>query len=501
MKKIVSVLAAAVMCSSAVAPPCVCAQQLTAPTGIVEERKTGATASGTCGESCTWELKDGTLTISGTGDMMDWVGVKYVPWYKKMTEIKNVVISKGITSIGEAAFLRSENLVSVSIPDTVTRISASAFAFSGITSIDIPASVTSLGARMLNACPNLKEVKIRAMVTRWTMNKENVCNSEGGGFGGTIYGYEGSTAQQYAKYNSYDFALLGDTPQTQPAATTGATTTAEAATATAAPDKEVITFEGEAFAKLVSAPTKTEYKQGEALSYTGMMLGAYKVTQYLTEQGEKIRRENIAYIVEWIDPDFVSVIDSEGEEHDVSEFSSLPSGEYTVQLGSYVDFSSYEDHHSIKNLSDVDCSFKVTITEETAVTTTTSTAATTTTTKETTTTTTSTATTTTTTKETTATTKAVSATEAPFTATTASDILYGDANLNGVVELSDAVLIMQALCNPSKYDVIGTDKSRLTEKGKLNADCDGNNDGMTNKDALSIQKYLLKLIDKLPENG
>ncbi len=73
----------------------------------------------------------------------------------------------------------------------------------------------------------------------------------------------------------------------------------------------------------------------------------------------------------------------------------------------------------------------------------------------------------------------------------ASAVLYGDANCDGVVDISDAVLIMQSLSNPSKY--------KLTEEGRKNADVTGKNDGVTNNDALAIQKLMLKLIDKLPE--
>ena len=62
-------------------------------------------------------------------------------------------------------------------------------------------------------------------------------------------------------------------------------------------------------------------------------------------------------------------------------------------------------------------------------------------------------------------------------------LMKGDANCDGEVNMGDAVLIMQTLANPDKY--------KLTEKGKVNADMDG--DGITNADALAIQKKLLKL--------
>lgn len=89
------------------------------------------------------------------------------------------------------------------------------------------------------------------------------------------------------------------------------------------------------------------------------------------------------------------------------------------------------------------------------------------------------------------------------TATTVSssapkNVLWGDANCNGEVDLSDAVLIMQYLSNPSKYGEKGSDKGHMTEQGKINADVAGKGDGVTNLDALAIQRYQLKLIDELP---
>ena len=77
--------------------------------------------------------------------------------------------------------------------------------------------------------------------------------------------------------------------------------------------------------------------------------------------------------------------------------------------------------------------------------------------------------------------------------------LYGDANCDKEVTLADAVLIMQSLANPSKYGLEGTDKNKITAQGRANADVAGNGDGLTNADALAIQKYKLGLIPSLPE--
>ena len=75
--------------------------------------------------------------------------------------------------------------------------------------------------------------------------------------------------------------------------------------------------------------------------------------------------------------------------------------------------------------------------------------------------------------------------------------LYGDTNLDGKVELSDAILIMQSLANPDKYGKTGSDSKHLTKEGALNGDVDGE-EGLTANDALTIQMKLLGLYDKLP---
>ena len=78
--------------------------------------------------------------------------------------------------------------------------------------------------------------------------------------------------------------------------------------------------------------------------------------------------------------------------------------------------------------------------------------------------------------------------------------LWGDANCDDQVDMSDAVLVMQSLSNPDKYGLDGTAETAITKQGLLNADCYNNGDGITNNDALSIQKFKLELIPELPES-
>ena len=99
-----------------------------------------------------------------------------------------------------------------------------------------------------------------------------------------------------------------------------------------------------------------------------------------------------------------------------------------------------------------------------------------------------------TTKPVATTTKPAPTTAPPVVTTTpvvSDDILYGDANCDGDVTMADAASIYQSLGNPDKYG--------LSAKGAANADCSNAGDGITAADALAVQKFAAKLIDKLPE--
>lgn len=72
-------------------------------------------------------------------------------------------------------------------------------------------------------------------------------------------------------------------------------------------------------------------------------------------------------------------------------------------------------------------------------------------------------------------------------------LIKSDANCDEDVDMSDVVLIMQALANPNKYGESGTTLNHITGLGKLNGDVNG--DGLTVGDAQAIQKNLLGISD------
>jgi hypothetical protein len=118
-------------------------------------------AEGTCGDNLTWRLSNGTLTISGTGDMTDY-SYNY-PW---PSNIETVIIEDGVTSIGNRAFGECEYLTSVRIANSVTSIGEAAFIWcESLTTVTIPADVTSIGEQAFTACNNLTSVTIPEKVT------------------------------------------------------------------------------------------------------------------------------------------------------------------------------------------------------------------------------------------------------------------------------------------------------------------------------------------------
>ena len=125
--------------------------------------------SGKCGDNVTWRLDgDGTLTISGTGKMWDYdyFNDYDVPWADFLASIEKVVISKGVTSIGNEAFNWCERLTNVTIPDSITSIGRSAFSgCSSLTSVTIGNSVKSIGGCAFYGCSSLTSVTIPDSVT------------------------------------------------------------------------------------------------------------------------------------------------------------------------------------------------------------------------------------------------------------------------------------------------------------------------------------------------
>lgn len=146
--------------------------------------------SGSCGENAeyTFDAKSGLLTISGTGEMSDYLSESSP--FSKNEKIKKVVINNGITKISRSAFENSNSITEIHIADTVVSIEYAAFKNCGaleeinlpqnsgftyikeilegckkLKNIVIPDQVTDIGRNAFKDCDGLNEINIPANVS------------------------------------------------------------------------------------------------------------------------------------------------------------------------------------------------------------------------------------------------------------------------------------------------------------------------------------------------
>lgn len=125
------------------------------------------------GSGVTWQLTENTddpstytLTIRGSGAMEDFPFGSDQPWYSFHDQITSVVVSPGVTSIGQCAFSRFAKLTHVDIADSVISIGWDAFYYcSSLTNITIPQSVTYIGPLAFFHCTNLSSITLSNNIT------------------------------------------------------------------------------------------------------------------------------------------------------------------------------------------------------------------------------------------------------------------------------------------------------------------------------------------------
>ncbi|SFB27221.1 Ig-like domain (group 3) [Acetitomaculum ruminis DSM 5522] len=134
----------------------------------------------TCGEGLTYSIsEDGVLTITGSGDMNSYANMssKRAPWYGNLEDIKEVVITGGVNSIGSYAFNDLKNLTKVTLSDTVTTIGTYAFRNSGITEFEITENISTIGKNAFDSCKSLTKVTIPKTLTSLPEGLFNGCSA------------------------------------------------------------------------------------------------------------------------------------------------------------------------------------------------------------------------------------------------------------------------------------------------------------------------------------
>jgi len=122
-----------------------------------------------------WVVSDTTLYIYGRGDMPDFkvdisrggTGSNTASWRveNELGYIEHIVVEKGVTSVGTAAFSGMLKVKTVKLADTVTKIGDYAFhSCEEMSAVNIPASVTSIGTTAFKNCFKLTEITIPGKV-------------------------------------------------------------------------------------------------------------------------------------------------------------------------------------------------------------------------------------------------------------------------------------------------------------------------------------------------
>ena len=118
--------------------------------------------SGTCGANITWEFDEqtGTLAITGSGKMYDYQRYN-APWQAYKDSIMQVIFDGKITSIGEYAFFKHNNLTAVTFNDSVKLIGEGAFwCCEKLESVTLPGTLEEIGDSAFRTCNSLKTITI-----------------------------------------------------------------------------------------------------------------------------------------------------------------------------------------------------------------------------------------------------------------------------------------------------------------------------------------------------
>lgn len=119
-----------------------------------------AETSGRCGSNLYWSFGNGVLTISGSGAMYDYGNPMMSPWNNYFRSIKAISLPSGLTRIGAFAF-QSSGIDSIVIPASVTSIGNCAFRnCTSLKSAVLPSGITQIGSSAFGGCVSLSSITL-----------------------------------------------------------------------------------------------------------------------------------------------------------------------------------------------------------------------------------------------------------------------------------------------------------------------------------------------------
>ena len=117
--------------------------------------------SGSLSETIVWQYENGTLTITGEGDINGWDNNSAAPWRVYWKDITKIVIGEGIRTTGSHSFMGLSEAKDIQLPSTLEQISFGSFGYCiALEQIEIPSGVKEIQEKAFEGCKSLKNVVI-----------------------------------------------------------------------------------------------------------------------------------------------------------------------------------------------------------------------------------------------------------------------------------------------------------------------------------------------------
>ena len=176
-----------------------CITAITIPASVQE---IGGIAFGTMTELTTIMVDSGNQNYTAQDGVLYTKDMKTLVQYPNGKTGTTFTVPSGVETIGPSAFYESK-LTGVTLPGGLLAIESQAFQSAGVTAASFPASLTSFTSGCFYGCLDLEEITFHNP-GKWTMdNPFTNCPKLF-----TVWGYPGSTAEDYAKRYNYLFKSL-----------------------------------------------------------------------------------------------------------------------------------------------------------------------------------------------------------------------------------------------------------------------------------------------------